>query len=190
MYDIKNKRKFLNRTRLPQMPEKLLIGTKLSIHARQHCIVDYGDDKTRKVNHHEVKLTLRKMYRLTSFSYEIFSGAHRIQRDHLWDYFGAAIHRENYQQYSKHWSKSKCKTEIWKSNFLKVTNLKSVKLTDQLQNELGISQPNVVAIQVTGLQSLEKFKNMVDKSGCKCVKAAGSLLEANKWVLDIFVGWY
>ena len=49
MYDIKNKRKFLNRTRLPQMPEKLLIGTKLSIHARQHCIVDYGDDKTRKV---------------------------------------------------------------------------------------------------------------------------------------------
>ena len=56
MYDIKNKRKFLNRTRLPQMPEKLLIGTKLSIHARQHCIVDYGDDKTRKVNHHEEEL--------------------------------------------------------------------------------------------------------------------------------------
>merc|ERR1712179_394690 len=48
MYDIKNKRKFLNRTRLPQMPEKLLIGTKLSIHARQHCIVDYADQKTRQ----------------------------------------------------------------------------------------------------------------------------------------------
>ena len=122
------------------------------------------------------------MWKITSCSYETFSGAHGIQRDHLWDYFGAAIHRENYQQYSKHWSKSKCKTETWKSNFFKVTNLKSVKLTDQLQNELGISQPNVVAIQVTGLQSLEKFKNMVDKSGCKCVKAAGSLLEANKWV--------
>ena len=49
MYDIKNRRKFLNRTRLPQMPAKLLIGTKLSIHARQHCIVDYGDHKTRQV---------------------------------------------------------------------------------------------------------------------------------------------
>ena len=48
MYDIKNKRKFLNRTRLGEMPPCLLIGTKLSIHARQHCIVDYGDDKTRK----------------------------------------------------------------------------------------------------------------------------------------------
>ena len=48
MYDIKNKRKFLNRTKLSQMPENLLIGTKLSIHARQHCIVDYGDEKTRK----------------------------------------------------------------------------------------------------------------------------------------------
>ena len=58
MYDIKNKRKFLNRTRLPQMPEKLLIGTKLSIHARQHCIVDYGDDKTRKVRSNRFKLTL------------------------------------------------------------------------------------------------------------------------------------
>ena len=49
MYDIKNRRKFLNRTRLAQMPEKLLIGTKLSIHARQHCIVDYADQKTRQV---------------------------------------------------------------------------------------------------------------------------------------------
>ena len=49
MYDIKNRRKFLNRTRLAQMPEKLLIGTKLSIHARQHCIVDYADHKTRQV---------------------------------------------------------------------------------------------------------------------------------------------
>jgi len=48
MYDIKNKRKFLNRTRQPNLPEQLLIGTKLQIHSRQHCIVDYGDDKTRK----------------------------------------------------------------------------------------------------------------------------------------------
>ena len=49
MYDIKNKRKFLNRTRQPNLPEQLLIGTKLQIHSRQHCIVDYGDEKTRKV---------------------------------------------------------------------------------------------------------------------------------------------
>ena len=49
MYDIKNKRKFLNRTRQPNLPAQLLIGTKLQIHSRQHCIVDYGDDKTRKV---------------------------------------------------------------------------------------------------------------------------------------------
>ena len=50
MYDIKNKRKFLNRTCQPNLPAQLLIGTKLQIHSRQHCIVDYGDDKTRKVN--------------------------------------------------------------------------------------------------------------------------------------------
>lgn len=48
MYDIKNKRKFLNRTLHPNLPAQLLIGTKLQIHSRQHCIVDYGDDKTRK----------------------------------------------------------------------------------------------------------------------------------------------
>jgi len=48
MYDIKNKRKFLNRTKHTNLPERLLIGTKLQIHSRQHCIVDYGDDKTRK----------------------------------------------------------------------------------------------------------------------------------------------
>jgi len=142
MYDIKNKRKFLNRTRLPQMPEKLLIGTKLSIHARQHCIVDYGDDKTRKEH--------------TGYN-ETTCGIILEQQ-----YIGKIIN------------------SILNID-LKVTNLKSVKLTDQLQNELGISQPNVVAIQVTGLQSLEKFKNMVDNSGCKCVKAAGSLLEANKY---------
>jgi len=48
MYDIKNKRKFLNRTKHTNLPERLLIGTKLQIHSRQHSIVDYGDDKTRK----------------------------------------------------------------------------------------------------------------------------------------------
>lgn len=48
MYDIKNKRKFLNRTKHTNLPEILLIGTKLQIHSRQHTIVDYGDDKTRK----------------------------------------------------------------------------------------------------------------------------------------------
>ena len=49
MYDIKNKRKFLNRTKHTNLPEQLFIGTKLQIHSRQHTIVDFGDDKTRKV---------------------------------------------------------------------------------------------------------------------------------------------
>jgi nucleoside-diphosphate kinase len=46
MYDIKNRRKFLSRTAMSDIPEKLFIGTKLNIHSRQHTIVAYGDDKT------------------------------------------------------------------------------------------------------------------------------------------------
>lgn len=142
MYDIKNKRKFLNRTRLPQMPEKLLIGTKLSIHARQHCIVDYGDDKTRKEH--------------TGYN-ETTCGIILEQK-----YIGKII---------------KCVL----NNDLKVTNLKSVKLTDQLQKDLDITQSNVIAIQVTGLQSVDKFRNLVSESGCTAVKAASCLIEANKY---------
>lgn len=47
MYDIKNRRKFLSRTAMPDLPEKLFIGTKLNIHCRQHTVVAYGDDKTQ-----------------------------------------------------------------------------------------------------------------------------------------------
>jgi nucleoside-diphosphate kinase len=140
MYDIKNKRKFLNRTRLPQMPEKLLIGTKLSIHARQHCIVDYGDDKTRKEH--------------TGYN-ETTCGIILEQQ-----YIGKII-----------------KSVL--NNDLKVTNLKSVKLSDQLQSELGISQSNVIAIQVTGLQSRDKFHSLVGQT--PQVKAAATLIEANKY---------
>ena len=96
MYDIKNKRKFLNRTRLPQMPEKLLIGTKLSIHARQHCIVDYGDDKTRKVRSYWISTILSSNL-----------GAHWLQRDNMWYHLGAKVYRKNYQMCTKQWSKSK-----------------------------------------------------------------------------------
>ena len=52
MYDIKNRRKFLSRTAMSDIPEKLFIGTKLNIHSRQHTIVAYGDDKTETVSTH------------------------------------------------------------------------------------------------------------------------------------------
>ena len=53
-----------------------------------------------------------------------------------------------------------------------------MKLSDQLQSELAISQSNVIAIRVTGLQSRDKFHSLVAQT--PQVKAAATLLEANK----------
>jgi nucleoside-diphosphate kinase len=141
MYDIKNKRKFLNRTRLHQMPESLLIGTKLSIHARQHCIVDYGDEKTRKEH--------------TGFN-ETTVGIIKEQK-----YIGRVINHVI-------------------SNDLKVTNMKSVKMSPSLMNEYGLDQNSVVAIEVKGLEALQKFKQYQD-NGLECI-AAGSDEEACRYM--------
>ena len=59
MYDIKNRRKFLSRTAMSDIPEKLFIGTKLNIHSRQHTIVAYGDDKTETVGTQSIYVNLK-----------------------------------------------------------------------------------------------------------------------------------
>ena len=59
MYDIKNRRKFLSRTAMSDIPEKLFIGTKLNIHSRQHTIVAYGDDKTETVGTQSMYVNLK-----------------------------------------------------------------------------------------------------------------------------------
>jgi len=146
MYDIKNKRKFLNRTRLGEMPTCLLIGTKLSIHARQHCIVDYGDDKTRKEH--------------TGLN-ETSCGIIKHQK-----YIGKII------------------TNVM-NNDLKVTNLKSVKLSSALMGQYGINQNHVVAIEVKGLQSLEKFKEIIMQNGLECIPAENAE-QANSLIGQLF----
>jgi len=146
MYDIKNKRKFLNRTRLGEMPPCLLIGTKLSIHARQHCIVDYGDDKTRKEH--------------TGLN-ETSCGIIKHQK-----YIGKII------------------TNVM-NNDLKVTNLKSVKLSSALMGQYGINQNHVVAIEVKGLQSLEKFKEIIMQNGLECIPAENAE-QANSLIGQLF----
>jgi len=139
MYDIKNKRKFLNRTRLQQMPEKLLIGTKLNIHARQHTISDYGDDKTRKEH---------KGYNETT------CGIIKEQK-----YIGNIIN-------------------LILNNNLKVTNLKSVKLSSAQVSECGLDQSNVIGIEVKGLNALEKFKHIVNENDELRCSAANEANEA------------
>ena len=52
IYDTKNKRMFLKRTRYPQITEAdLFIGATLTVYSRQFKLVDYADDFTRKSFH-------------------------------------------------------------------------------------------------------------------------------------------
>eukprot|EP00347_Sterkiella_histriomuscorum_P013690 403363739 len=59
IYDIKNKRLFLKRTRYPQVSEEdLYVGSTITVFSRQYKIVDYADDFTRKAfdqDHHVEK---------------------------------------------------------------------------------------------------------------------------------------
>ena len=140
MYDIKNRRKFLNRTRLPQMPHKLLIGTKLSIHARQHCIVDYADQKTRQ-DHQGLN--------------ESTCG---IIKSH--EHLGKVL-------------------TLLAQNDLKVTSLKSVKLSPLHVTQLNLDQSAVIAIEAKGRDAIAKFAEI--SNGVNCI-AAIDADQAKLWV--------
>lgn len=130
MYDIKNKRKFLNRTKHTNLPEKLLIGTKLQIHSRQHCIVDYGDDKTRKEH--------------TGYNE---SCCILLKSGHM-KYIGQII-------------------QNIVNNRLKITNVRSVKLTNGLPDDLSVKvEPGeVVAFEIKGLDAVGKVNQLLKEDG-------------------------
>lgn len=46
-----------------------------------------------------------------------------------------------------------------------------MKLSSALMGQYGINQNHVVAIEVKGLQSLEKFKEIIMKNGLECIPA-------------------
>jgi len=127
MYDIKNRRKFLNRIKLPQMPHKLLIGTKLSIHARQHCIVEYADQKTR-LDHQGLNESTCGI---------IKSHAH----------LGKVL-------------------TLLATADLKVTSLKSIKLTPLHVTQLNLDQSAVIAIEAKGRDAISKFGEISKAVNC------------------------
>ena len=49
--------------------------------------------------------------------------------------------------------------------------------------QYGINQNHVVAIEVKGLQSLDKFKEIIIKNGLECIPA-GDADEANRFVIS------
>jgi nucleoside-diphosphate kinase len=52
LYDIKNKRMFLKRTKYPQITEAdLYLGATVTVYSRQFKIMGYADDFTRKAFH-------------------------------------------------------------------------------------------------------------------------------------------
>lgn len=132
MYDIKNRRKFLNRTRLAQMPERLLIGTKLNIHARQHCIVDYGDHKTRQEH-----------TGLNESTCGIITG-----QDNLGQLINMVV-----------------------GSGLKITNLKSVRLTSEQVAQLGQNYAEVIGIEARGLDAVSTFSKISDNVALNCIAA-------------------
>ena len=46
-----------------------------------------------------------------------------------------------------------------------------MKLSSALMGQYGINQNHVVAIEVKGLQSLEKFKEIIMQNGLECIPA-------------------
>ena len=59
------------------------------------------------------------------------------------------------------------------SHRIKVTNMKSVKLSPGLMNEYGLDQNSVVAIEVKGLEALQKFKEY-QANGLECIAATSN----------------
>ena len=61
-----------------------------------------------------------------------------------------------------------------------MTNMKSVKMSPSLMNEYGLDQNSVVAIEVKGLEALQKFKQY-QANGLECI-AAGNDEEACRYM--------